>query len=79
MRNGLKIAHVLCIEFPELPLGGNYEPDTFKLYFADIMNAFSEFVAKNVYAHQKFAVKNVDPITKFVAFFAIRWYTIFAV
>lgn len=24
-----------CLEFPELPLGGNYEPDTFKLYFAD--------------------------------------------
>ena len=24
-----------CMEFPELPLGGNYEPDIFKLYFAD--------------------------------------------
>ena len=24
-----------CMEFPELPLGGNYEPYTFKLYFAD--------------------------------------------
>ena len=24
-----------CLEFPELPLGGNYEPDIFKLYFAD--------------------------------------------
>ncbi len=24
-----------CMEFPVLPLGGNYEPDTFKLYFAD--------------------------------------------
>ena len=24
-----------CMEFPELPLGGNYEPDTFKRYFAD--------------------------------------------
>ena len=24
-----------CMEFPELPLGGNYKPDTFKLYFAD--------------------------------------------
>ena len=24
-----------CMEFPELPLGGNYEPDTVKLYFAD--------------------------------------------
>ena len=24
-----------CMEFPELPLGGNYEPDTFKLYFPD--------------------------------------------
>ena len=24
-----------CMEFPELPLGGNYEPNTFKLYFAD--------------------------------------------
>lgn len=24
-----------CMEFPELPLGGNYEPDKFKLYFAD--------------------------------------------
>ena len=23
------------MEFPELPLGGNYKPDTFKLYFAD--------------------------------------------
>ena len=79
MRNGLKIAHVLCMEFPKLPLGGNYEPDTFKLYFADIMNAFSEFVVKSVYAHQKFAVKNVDQIPKFIAFFAIRWYTIFAV
>ena len=31
----LTIAHVFCMEFPELPLGGNYEPDTFKLYFAD--------------------------------------------
>ncbi len=67
------------MEFPELPLGGNYEPDTFELYFADIMNAFSEFIVKSVRAHQKFAVKNVDPILKFVAFFAIRWYTIFAV
>lgn len=67
------------MEFPELPLGGNYEPDTFELYFADIMNAFSEFVVKSVRAHQKFAVKNVDPILKFVVFFVIRWYTIFAV
>ncbi|MBQ9545220.1 MAG: ATP-binding protein [Clostridia bacterium] len=24
-----------CMEFPELPLGGNYDPDTFKLYFSD--------------------------------------------
>lgn len=64
------------MEFPELPLGGNYEPDTFKLYF---MNAFSEFVVKSVYAHQKFAVKNVVSSTKFIAFFAIRWYSIFAV
>ena len=24
-----------CMEFTELPLGGNYNPDTFKLYFAD--------------------------------------------
>lgn len=24
-----------CMEFPELPLGGNYAPDMFKLYFAD--------------------------------------------
>ena len=24
-----------CMEFPELPLGGNYNPDMFKLYFAD--------------------------------------------
>jgi predicted AAA+ superfamily ATPase len=24
-----------CMEFPELPLGGNYEPDKFKLYFSD--------------------------------------------
>ncbi|MBQ3356729.1 MAG: ATP-binding protein [Oscillospiraceae bacterium] len=24
-----------CLEFPELPLGGNYEPYMFKLYFAD--------------------------------------------
>lgn len=24
-----------CMGFPVLPLGGNYEPDTFKLYFAD--------------------------------------------
>ena len=24
-----------CMEFPELPLCGNYDPDTFKLYFAD--------------------------------------------
>lgn len=24
------------MEFPELPLGGNYEPDTFKLYDAII-------------------------------------------
>lgn len=67
------------MEFPELPLGGNYEPDTFKLYFADIMNAFSEFVVKSAYVHQKFAVKNVDTFLKFIAFFVIRWYTIFAV
>lgn len=67
------------MEFPELPLGGNYEPDTFKLYFADIMNAFSEFVVKSAYSHQTFAVKNVVLMPKFVAFFAIRWYTIFAV
>ena len=67
------------MEFPELPLGGNYEPDTFKLYFADIMNAFSEFVVKSAYSHQKFTVKNVILSPKFIAFFAIRWYTIFAV
>ena len=24
-----------CMEFPELPLSGNYDPDVFKLYFAD--------------------------------------------
>ena len=24
-----------CMEFPELPLGGNYDPDVFKLFFAD--------------------------------------------
>ena len=24
-----------CMEFPELPLGGNFDPDVFKLYFAD--------------------------------------------
>lgn len=24
-----------CMDFPELPLGGNYDPDMFKLYFAD--------------------------------------------
>ena len=24
-----------CLEFPELPLGGNFDPDVFKLYFAD--------------------------------------------
>lgn len=24
-----------CLDFPELPLNGNYDPDTFKLYFAD--------------------------------------------
>lgn len=23
------------MEFPELPLGGNFDPDVFKLYFAD--------------------------------------------
>lgn len=79
MQNGLTIAHVLRMEFPELPLGGNYEPDTFKLYFADIMNAFSESVVKSVCAYQKFAVKNVVSSPKFIAFFAIRWYTIFAV
>ena len=67
------------MEFPELPLGGNYEPDTFKLYFADIMNAFSEFVVKSIRAQQKFTAKNVVSSTKFVAFFVIRWYTIFAV
>ena len=67
------------MEFPELPLGGNYDPDIFKLYFADIMNAFSESVVKIVCAYQKFAVKNVVSSPKFVAFFAIRWYTIFAV
>ena len=37
------------------------------------MNAFSEFVVKSVYSHQKFAVKNVDQIPKFIAFFAIRY------
>lgn len=29
----INICH--CMEFPELPLGGNYDPDIFKLYFAD--------------------------------------------
>lgn len=24
-----------CLDFPELPLSGNYDPDVFKLYFAD--------------------------------------------
>ena len=51
---------------------------TFLDYY-NIMNAFSESVVKSVYVHQKFAVKNVDQIPKFIAFFAIRWYTIFAV
>ena len=65
------------MEFPELSLRGNYEPDTFKLYFAD---AFSKLVVKSVRAQQKFAVKSVALLRKFVAFFfAIRWYTIFAV
>ena len=41
---------------------------TFLDYY-NIMNAFSEFVVKSVYAHQKFAVKNVDQIPKFIAFF----------
>ena len=68
------------MEFPELPLGGNYEPDTFKLYFADSFERiFSEFVVKSACSRQKFAVKNVDSIPKFIAFFVIRWYTIFAV
>ncbi len=25
-----------CMDFPELPLGGNYNPDIFKLYFSDL-------------------------------------------
>jgi hypothetical protein len=44
-----------------------------------VLNAFSEFIVKSACAHQKFAVKNVDSIPKFIVFFAIRWYTIFAV
>ena len=24
-----------CLDYPELPLGGNYDPDVFKLYFSD--------------------------------------------
>lgn len=40
---------------------------TFLDYY-NIMNAFSEFVVKSVYAHQKFTVKNVDQIPKFIAF-----------
>ena len=67
------------MEFPELPLGGNYEPDTFKLYFADSFEHIFEFIVKSACSHQKFAVKNVVSSPKFVAFFAVRWYTIFAV
>ena len=44
-----------------------------------VLNVFSEFIVKSACSHQKFAVKNVDSIPKFIAFFAIRWYTIFAV
>ena len=51
---------------------------TFLDYY-NIMNAFSEFVVKSVCAYQKFTVKNVVSSLKFIAFFAIRWYTIFAV
>ena len=51
---------------------------TFLDYY-NIMNVFSEFIVKSACLHQKFAVKNVDKIPKFIAFFAIRWYTIFAV
>ena len=41
---------------------------TFLDYY-NIKNAFDEYVVKSVYAHQKFAVKNVDQIPKFIAFF----------
>ena len=44
-----------------------------------VLNVFSEFIVKSACSHQKFAVKNVDLIPKFIAFFVIRWYTIFAV
>ena len=36
-------------------------------------------VAKSVRVQQKFTAKNVVSSPKFVAFFVIRWYTIFAV
>ena len=57
----------------------HWEAITSLTHLSCILNAFSEFVVKSVYAHQKFAVKNVDSILKFIVFFAIRWYTIFAV
>ena len=40
---------------------------------------FAKFVVKSVSMQQKFDVKGVDRLRKFVVFFAIRWYTIFAV
>lgn len=67
------------MEFPELPLGAITSLTHLSCILRIVLNVFSEFVVKSVYAHQKFAVKNVDKIPKFIAFFAIRWYTIFAV
>ena len=39
----------------------------------------SKFAVKSVRVWRKFVVKNVVWMRKFIAFFAIRWYTIFAV
>jgi len=48
-----------CMEFPELPLGGNYDPDTFKLYFADtglLVSMLDEESQEDLRANQNLGV-----------------------
>ena len=57
----------------------HWEAITSLTHLSCILNAFFKFIVKSACVHQKFTVKNVVSSTKFVVFFAIRWYTIFAV
>lgn len=48
-----------CLTFPELPLKGNYDPDVFKLYFADtglLVSMLDEEAQEDLRANKNFGV-----------------------